>query len=250
MSSLKAYGGKTVYGASVGILMLETRFPRIPGDIGHGATWPFPVIYRVVRGATGERVTTAKASDRTSSLVEAFCAAGEEMVRDGVDGITTSCGFLSIYQQELATRCAVPVAASSLMQIPLVQRLLPLGRCVGVLTFSATLLGPDHMVAAGAPPDTPVIGTEGRREFWRVMAQGESEMDIMAARQDILDAGDELVAKYPDVGAIVLECTNMVPFARALQRRLRMPVYDIRSFVSWFQSGLDPGGFGLPDDPL
>jgi hypothetical protein len=106
------------------------------------------------------------------------------------------------------------------------------------------------MVAAGAPPDTPVIGTEGRREFWRVMAQGESEMDIMAARQDILDAGDELVAKYPDVGAIVLECTNMVPFARALQRRLRMPVYDIRSFVSWFQSGLDPGGFGLPDDPL
>src|SRR6266481_2093423 len=149
----QAHGGKTVYGACVGILMLETRFPRIPGDIGHAATWPFPVLYKVARGATGERVTTAKANDRSTGVLDAFLAAAAELVQDGADGITTSCGFLSIYQRELAARCGVPVAASALMQIPLVERLLPSGRRVGVLAFSASRLGPDHLAAAGAAPD-------------------------------------------------------------------------------------------------
>jgi hypothetical protein len=82
------------------------------------------------------------------------------------------------------------------------------------------------------------------------MARGEMTLDIAAARQDILAAGDELVAEHPEIGAVVLECTNMVPFARALRQRLRMPVYDIYSFVTWFHAGLNPRGFGLPGDPL
>jgi hypothetical protein len=102
----KAHGGKTVYGACVGILMLETRFPRIPGDIGHATTWPFPVLYKIVRGATGERVTTARANDRSTELLDAFLPAGAELVQDGADGITTSCGFLSTYQRELASIAA------------------------------------------------------------------------------------------------------------------------------------------------
>ena len=246
----RAYGGKTVYGACVGILMLETRFPRIPGDIGHAATWPFPVLYKVVRGATGERVTTAKPNDRSTGLLGAFLAAAAELVQDGADGITTSCGFLSIYQRELAAHCGVPVAASALLQIPFAERLLPPGRRVGVLTFSALQLGPDHLAAAGAAPDTPVVGTEHGSEFWRVMAHGEMTLDITAARKDILAAGDKLLAEHPEIGAIVLECTNMVPFARALHLRLGMPIYDIYSFVSWFHAGLSPRGFGLPGDPL
>jgi hypothetical protein len=211
----KAHGGKTVYGACVGILMLETRFPRIPGDIGHAATWPFPVLYRVVRGATAERVTTARANDRSTGLLDAFLAAGAELVQDGADGITTSCGFLSIYQRELAAHCRVPVAASALMQIPFIERLLPPGKRVGVLTFSSALLGPDHLAAAGAAPDTPIVGAERGREFSRVIARGEMTLDIATARQDILAAGDELVKAHPEVGAVVLECTNMVPFAPA-----------------------------------
>jgi hypothetical protein len=246
----RAHGGKTIYGACVGILMLETRFPRIPGDIGHAATWPFPVLYKVVRGATTERVATAKANDPATGLLDTFLAAGAELVQDGADGITTSCGFLSIYQRELASHYSVPVAASALMQIPLVERLLPPRKRVGVLTFSAALLSPDHLVAAGAAPDTPVVGAERGREFWRVIARGEMTLDMAAARQDILAAGDELVAEHPEVGAVVLECTNMVPFARALRQRLQMPVYDIYSFVTWFHAGLNPRGFGLPGDPF
>ena len=246
----RALGGKTVYGASVGILVLDTKFPRIPGDIGNAATWPFPVLYKVVRGASSERVTTARGEDRSSGLLDAFLAAGAELVEAGADGITTTCGFLSIYQRELAARCGVPVAASSLMQIPSIERLLPPGRRVGVVTFSASRLTPDHLIAAGAAPDTPVVGIENGREFWRVMERDERTLDIAAARADVLAAGDQLLARHPEVGAVVLECTNMVPFAWALRHRLQMPVYSIYSFVSWFQAGLSPRGFGLPGDPL
>ncbi|HZT89229.1 MAG TPA: aspartate/glutamate racemase family protein [Stellaceae bacterium] len=237
-----AHGGKTLYGARVGILMLETRFPRIPGDMGNGTTWPFPVLYKVVPGATPDRVVRHK----SAGLVNAFLDAAAELVQRGADGITTTCGFLSLYQRELAAHVGVPVATSSLMQIPFIERLLPPGKRVGVLTVSAASLTPEHMIAAGADPATPVVGTDGGREFTRVMVDDMPSLDAAAAERDILDAGEALVTAHPATGAVVLECTNMVPYARALSEHLRLPVFSIYSFVTWFHSGLAPRDFGPP----
>ena len=121
-------GEKTVYGAAVGILVLETKFPRMPGDIGYAPTWPSPVLYGGVRGASGEQVMTATPDDHPTGLLEAFLKAGAHLVAEGADGLTTTCGFLSIYPKELAAHCGAPVAGSSLMRIPLVKRLLPPGK--------------------------------------------------------------------------------------------------------------------------
>jgi hypothetical protein len=236
-----AWGGKPVYGARLGILMLEARFPRIPGDMGNAATWPFPVLYQVVPGPTPERVVLGGAE----GLVDRFCAAAAELVRLGADGITTNCGFLSPFQREIAARAGVPVATSSLMQIPFVERLLPPGKRVGVLTVSARSLGADHFRAAGADPATPVAGTDDGGEFTRVLLGNEERLDA-AAERDILAAGDALLAGHRDIGAIVLECTNMAPYSRALAERLRLPVFDIYAFIAWFHAGLVPRDFGPP----
>src|SRR5436190_11975612 len=237
-----AHGGKALYGARVGILMLEARFPRIPGDMGNGTTWPFPVLYKVVPGATPDRVVRHK----SQGLTNAFLDAAAELVGLGADGITTTCGFLSLYQREIAAHVGVPVATSSLMQIPLIERVLPARKRVGVLTVSAAGLTPEHLVAAGADPATPVVGTDGGREFTRVMLNDEDRLDAAAAERDILDAGDELVASHPETGAVLLECTNMVPYARALSDHLHLPVFSIYSFVTWFHAGLAPRDFGPP----
>jgi len=237
-----AHGGKALYGARVGILMLEARFPRIPGDMGNGLTWPFPVLYKVVRGASPRRVVC----NRAEGLLDGFLDAAAELVRLGADGITTTCGFLSPYQREIAEHVGVPVATSSLMQIPLLERVLPPNKRVGVLTVSAASLTPEHLVAAGADPETPVVGTDGGHEFTRVMLDDEERLDAAAAERDILDAGDALLAQHPETGAVLLECTNMVPYARALSDHLRLPVYSIYSFVAWFQAGLAPRDFGPP----
>jgi hypothetical protein len=234
-----AVGGKTVYGAAVGILMLESRFPRIPGDMGNALTWPFPVRYKVVPGATPKRVVTEQAN----GLLERFVEAAEELVTDGVDGITTTCGFLSLFQAELAARLRVPVATSSLMQAPLIERLLPPEKRVGILTISAASLTPEHLATAGVAADTVVVGTEGGREFSRAIIDDEMEMNVALAEADIVETGADMVARHPEVGAILLECTNMVPYARALRARVGLPVYSIYSFVTWFQAGLAPRGF-------
>lgn len=237
--SMKVRGGRSIYGASVGILMLDARFPRIPGDMGNGLTWPFPVLYRVVRGASPDRVVRGRAE----GLLDSFIAAARDLVRDGADGVTTNCGFLSLFQAELATAVGVPVATSSLMQVELVNRLLPAGKRAGVLTVSKSALTVEHLAKAGVPAGTPVGGTEGGREFSRVLLNNELELDVEAARQDNVEAAQALVAAHADVGAIVLECTNMIPYAADIRAAVGLPVFSMASFVTWFQSGLTPQRF-------
>jgi hypothetical protein len=184
--------------------------------------------------------------DRARGLLDDFLAAAAELVQLGADGITTTCGFLSLYQREIAQHVGVPVATSSLMQIPFIERILPPGKRVGVLTVSAASLTPEHMIAAGADPKTPIVGTENGREFTRVMLDEKHTLDAAAAERDILEAGEALVSKHENIGAVVLECTNMVPFARALSDHLLLPVFSIYTFVTWFQAGLAPRDFGPP----
>ncbi|MCC7273244.1 MAG: aspartate/glutamate racemase family protein [Alphaproteobacteria bacterium] len=237
-----AHGGKAVYGARLGILMLEARFPRIPGDMGNARTWPFPVLYKVVAGASPDRVVRRKAE----GLLPDFLAAAAELVRLGADGITTNCGFLSLYQREIAAHVGVPVATSSLMQVPMVQATLPPGRKVGILTISAASMTSRHLEAAGVDAATPVMGTDGGREFSRAIIEDEGRMDVEAAEADILEFGGRLAASDPAIGAIVLECTNMAPYAAALRDHVGLPVFDIYSFVTWFHGGLSPRDFGHP----
>jgi Asp/Glu/hydantoin racemase len=235
-----ARGGKALYGAPLGILMLEARFPRIPGDMGNATTWPFPVLYRVVKGASPERVVLQGAA----GLLDAFLEAADELVSVGAEAITTNCGFLALFQHELAEHVRVPVATSALLQVPWVQATLPPGRRVGVITVSAASLTPRHLAAAGVPADTPIVGTEGGREFFRVLIRGESQdMDVGAAEADILDAGRTLLAQHPEVGAVVLECTNMPPYAAALREALGVPVFDVYSMITWWHAGLRPRRF-------
>src|SRR4051812_28412198 len=148
----KGIGGKTLYGARVGILMLDTKWPRPPGDTGNAHTWPFPVLYKVVKKASAKVVI----HEQGRGLGEAFLNAAAELVQEGADGITTTGGFLAIFQDQLAAHVKVPVASSSLMQIPLVQRLLPPGKRVGVLSVHGDRITPEHWKAVGAPLDTPV----------------------------------------------------------------------------------------------
>ncbi|MGI9356545.1 MAG: aspartate/glutamate racemase family protein [Rhizobiaceae bacterium] len=239
---MKVQGGKAIYGASVGILMLEARFPRIPGDMGNALTWPFPVHYHIVRGATPDRVVRREAE----GLLDTFIDAARTLVADGCDGITTNCGFLSLFQRELAVAVEVPVATSALMQVALVNAVLPLKRRAGILTISASTLTPRHLELGRVPETTPIGTTEGGREFTRAILGDEPELDVEAARVDNVEAAVAMKDAYPDLGAIVLECTNMIPYAADIRHATMLPVYTMGSFVTWFQSGLAPTVYPKP----
>lgn len=235
-------GGHSVYGASIGILMLEAQFPRIPGDMGNATTWPFPVHYRVVPGASPDLVVRQGAP----GLLDDFIAAGRDLIAMGVSGITTNCGFLSLFQAPLKEALGVPVAASSLMQVPLLQSLQPPGKTVGILTISPATLTKAHLHAAGITFPVPIGGTPQGAEFTEAILGNRPRMDITRARQDMLDAATQLVADHPEISAIVLECTNMCPYTADIERQIGLPVYSIYDFVCWFHAGMRPRRFAQP----
>ena len=220
--------------APIGVLMLESRFPRIPGDMGNAETWDFPVIYRVVPKATPDQVVRKGAA----GLLPAFIAAAKELEAEGVAAITTTCGFLSLFQDELARAVSVPVVTSSLLQVACVNALLPKGKRAGILTISADSLSAAHLAAAGVPAGTPIAAPSGH--FAQAILGDLPEMDIEQARADNVAAALGLVQTHPDIGAIVLECTNMTPYARAIQDATNMPVFSIVSYMNWVRSSVLP----------
>ena len=222
----------------IGILMLDTSFERIPGDAGNARTWAFPVIYRTVRDASALRVIDGEAR----GLLDAFIAAGHELVADGCVAISTTCGFLALYQEELARALPIPVATSSLLQIPLVERLLAPGKSVGVLTMDAARLTPRHMAAIGVHHGLPMEGLPRDGVFWKMIAENApASPDVLI--QEVLDAGERLLARRPDIGAFVLECTNMPPYAAKLAERFGLPVFDVVTMVKWLAGAVAPHNY-------
>jgi len=236
----RVVGGFNQYGFTVGILMLDTRFPRIPGDMGHAATFDFPVRYHRVGGADPDLVVRRGAA----GLLPAFVEGARALEREGVGAITTNCGFLVKYQREMAAAVTIPVFTSSLLLVPLVHRMLPAGRRVGVMTVNAASLGPEHLAGAGIGPDIPlaVAGLEGEKEFTRVLLGDELELDPELAREEHVRVARRLVGEHPDVGAIVLECTNMPPYTADIQRETGRPVFDITSLVRMAHDALTASG--------
>ncbi|CAE6845091.1 hypothetical protein R69658_06903 [Paraburkholderia aspalathi] len=232
---------RTYYGVDVGILMVNSKFERFPGDIGNARTWNFPVQYKIVTEAQTKRMTDL----HNASLLEPFKEAAMEVVAAGVAGITTTCGFLSLYQQELADFCNVPVATSSLLQVPLVQRLLPSNKRVGILTFNGEVLKGPYLEAVGVAVDTPVVGMPPDSEFVRSIRENDNSVPYETLKTEVLATAHNLMSSYPDIGAIVLECTNLAPYAADIADVCEVPVFDTVSLVNWFQAGLRPKRYQL-----
>lgn len=222
--------------ATLGILMLDNAFERYIGDMGNPATWRTPVLYKKTHGATTRAITTI----RDDAFLAPFLASAEALVAQGADAIVTSCGFLAIYQKALTARLPVPVATSALLQVALVERLLPAGKRVGVLTFDGNSLRAPHLEAVGAPLDVPIVGLADDGRFRRALL-GDAAVDGYEYREaEAIDAAKRLVRAHTGIGAIVLECTNLVPHAAAIHTAVGLPVYDVMTLCAWFQSGLSP----------
>ena len=236
---MKVRGGQNIFGFSVGILMLDTHFPRIPGDMGNAATFDFPVLYHRVRGASPDRVVRHGQRE----LLPAFIDGARALEREGVRAVTTNCGFLAMFQSEVAAAVSIPVFTSSLMLVPLVHRMLPPGKAVGIMTVDASSLRPDHFTGAGITKDVPTViaGLETEKEFTRVLLDNQLELDIDIARQEHLAVSRRMVEAHPEIGAIVLECTNMPPYRADIQAATGLPVFDITTLVRMVHDAVSQG---------
>jgi Asp/Glu/hydantoin racemase len=206
----------------LGILMLDTRFPRPLGDIGHPGSFELPVRYRVVPGASPQRVV----HDAARGLLGPFIAAAQALVDQGARAIATGCGFLVLHQAALQAALTVPVWSSALLALPALAHARP-----GVLTADAAALGAAHLRAAGAAVDTPIEGLAPGCAFQRTLLEDLPTLCEADARTQVVAAATRLVQRHPEVGAIVLECTNLPPHADAVRQATGRPVHDVLTLL-------------------
>lgn len=218
----------------LGIVTLDTAFPRIHGDVGAPETFSFPVRIATVRGASVDEVVHR----RNRAWLAPFSVAIDELAASGCNAVTTTCGFLVRWQAALALASRVPVLTSALLQLGLVEATLPAGRRAGIVTYSARDLDADSLRAAGAPGDTPVEGVPEDSYFANTIRHGAPTLDRGRMEADTVAAARRLVTANPDVGAIVLECANMPPYRAAVARAVRRPVFDAAQLVAWFHAGV------------
>lgn len=228
----------------LGVLMLQTRFPRPLGDVGNPDTWPFPVLYQTVSDATVDAVVQAVAPDPI--VTDRFREVAQDLVQRGVGLITTSCGFLGPLHDRVSAGLPVPLISTSLMQIPLLRQMYGPARPIGVLTFddvslSRTHFGPwwdSNLVIQGLAPES---------HLFRVIREDRISMDSARAQADVLAAADRLRVRAPDLCCVILECTNFPPYRGALADRLGVPVHDLVTLVNWAAWSIlsaQPGGTG------
>jgi hypothetical protein len=204
--------------AVIGIIMLDTRFPRPVGDVGNVATFGVPVHLDSVKGSWPAKVVTSAASLRQARLLPGFQSLVRHMQMRGVQAVTTSCGFLVLLQKELQSVTKLPVVTSSLLQLP---ALLAQEAQVGVLTISAASLGVEHLRAAGVPKDrlkdVIVQGVPAGTEFVSKILGNQPTLDLAQAQKDVVAASLALKERAPHLKTLLLECTNMPPYKAAIE---------------------------------
>jgi len=213
---------KQFYGQTIGILMLDTHHFRIPGDVGNATTFPFPVRFKVIEGVTAGDIICEKPD---ISVLKLAVEKAKELENEGVKAITTSCGFFCYFQRELAEAVNIPVFASSLIQVPLVSKMIGKKR-VGIITADYRCLTTTHLRNTGIDESIP-IAIVGINKNWSMIRGHSPEQHLEGYNRALPKVSRELVARYPDIGAIVLECTNLPPGAKAAQKATGLPVFDI-----------------------
>jgi len=213
-------------GFRLGVLMLETRFARPPGDVGNPVTFPFETLYEVIPSASVARVVTA--DGLAPDLLAAFIDGGRRLVERGADLIATSCGFLYRHQTELARALPRPIVTSALCLLPLLRTAHAGGRPIGILTFDARAL---TRMLAGDGGDLVIEGIPRSGELYRAIIEDRLSFDRDRAQRDCVAAAHALMRRRAGMCALVLECTNLPPYRTAIADACGCPVYDIRDLV-------------------
>ena len=214
--------------------MLNTHFPRVPGDIGNATTFPFPVVYRTIKGADSRRVVV----EADPALIQPFIDAALELAAEGCKAITTSCGFLAIFQKEMAAAVPVPVVTSSLIQVGMVYKMLKPDQIVGIITARGANLGERHFRGVDIESVPKVVYGIEDTGFGKALFGDHNEIDIDLAEREMQDVAEKMQREHPNLGAIVLECTNMPPFARAIHEKTGLPVFDIITLVKYVHNSV------------
>ncbi|MCD6580173.1 MAG: aspartate/glutamate racemase family protein [Desulfuromusa sp.] len=227
--------GAESYGHEIGILLVDCFTPFIPGDVGNASTYSYPVLYHTVQGCSLERLINLGDETLTDTVVKA----AKFLEQRGVRGITSDCGFMIRFQDAVARAVKIPVFLSSMTQLPMVGATLGWSRPVGIITANAKRMTPELLTIATAGSNVKfvVAGLEDKPAFRAPILDETGPLDPQKIESEIVEVAIELLRKNPEIGAILLECSNMPPYAHAVQQATGLPVFDFTTLINFMVSG-------------
>lgn len=226
-------GNAESYGHAVGIILVDVRTPFIPGDVGNASTYSFPVVYRTAGDVSLDRLINQGDKSLTPSVI----AVARELENLGVRAITSDCGYMLHFQKEVAAAVSVPVILSSLLQLPLLESAVG-GAKIGIICANKRRLAPELLDLAGMRDTSRAViyGLEDCPAFRSPILDEEPVLDDVKIEKEVTDTARAMLADHPDVGAVLLECSNLPPYAHAVQRAVSRPVFDFTTMINLFQS--------------
>lgn len=233
---MKISKGYSFYGQDIGILVNASQAPRIPGDAGHAATFAYPVRYQIT-GTTFFDLVEGSADTRAKILV-----AAQALKDSGVRGIVADCGLMSLYQEDVAREIGIPFVGSSLCQIPIIWQLIGRSGVIGILTGHSGFLRESHLRRSGWDETIPLAieGMECQDHFAEIVIRGGQELDPGQMCENVVSVARNLQARTPELRAVILECSNLASFSRAVAEELELPVFDTVSAANLLQYSLVP----------
>ncbi len=230
----KVRRGAESYGHAIGILLIDCSTPFIPGDVGNASTYNFPVIYKTVPGVTLQKLIEEGDLSYTERVIET----AKELEKSGVRAISSDCGYMIHFQRQVAAELSIPVIMSTLIQLPMLERTIGKNQKIGVICANRKKLTPDLLDTAGVKNREAIVirGMEEKPNFRSPILDEEPLLDYDKIEKEMTDTASELVSSHPEVSSILLECSNMPPYAHAVQEVTGRPVFDFTTLINLFYS--------------
>lgn len=242
ISHIQARAGQRCYGMGLGVLILDDVYPGFPGDVRNASAYPFPIQYEIVRDVDIRTLVVEK--DKSPCLAPIIQSA-RNLQAMGCRAIVAECGYFAYFQQDVAAVLDIPVFLSSLLQVPLAQQAIGSNQIVGILMAEINHLQEQHLTSVGIRLGTNYVvagAMDERRcpEFNHLWTNGLRTDPPAAiyekAEKEFLAVAVEFFHRYPNMGAMVLECTGFPPFARALQREIDIPIFSYGTLLDYAYS--------------
>lgn len=237
----KVLPGRASFGEAIGIILVEGEsyasegvFIAIPGSVGNASTFSFPVRFQRAKGLTAEGLVS-----KDLMMLDSVIEAGAQLVKEGVRAVTGDCGFMALFQREVANRLGVPVFLSSLLQVPFISRMLGDGQKVGIITANSQALDAPLLEMVGIDSSIPICikGLE-EKVFFNTASEGVGPLDTEEVGKEVVYSAKELVQEEPGVGAILLECSLLPPYGAAVQEAVDLPVFDFITMINYVYSAV------------
>ena len=239
-ANAKGWDGRNVFGVTIGLVQMHVNLAMIPGNMSNGTTFDFPILYRRMNA---EDVADVMAEVPTKNFGDAIVEAAQWLELQGVRAIMGNCGFFGGYQNVVKERINVPFFSSSLMMLPMMVHSMPGNKKVGVITANGPNLIKTQAVEncnlslEDKENRIVIMGCENGEEFSTAIMANTGVYNPAKVEQEIVDVANQMLRENDDIGAILLECTELSPHATAVQDAVRMPVWDYTTLTKWIYSG-------------